>query len=296
VALFYLLKNMQFPPSELVLNNKNEVYHLGLSPENISDKIILVGDQDRVAIISSLFDEIEHQSQHREFVCHTGIYKGKRISVLSTGIGTDNIDIVMNELDALFNIDLIQREEKQEKTALSIVRIGTCGILQASVPVHSFILSKHSYGLDNIAHFYAINFSEEEREIGQALSDFLQLPFPLAPYFVSATNELTHRLESEKTVSGITVTSSGFYGPQGRELRLKNKVSGMNDRLSQFDYNGLKVTNFEMESSAIFAIGKALGHECATICLGIANRPNNEFSTGYETEMQALITYVLERI
>lgn len=287
---------MQFPPSELVLNNKNQVYHLGLSPEDVSDKLILVGDQDRVALISSCFDVIEHQSQHREFVCHTGSYKGKRISVLSTGIGTDNIDIVMNELDALFNIDLTQRVEKQEKTALSIVRIGTCGILQAAVPVHSFILSTHAYGLDNIAHFYAIDFSQEEMEMGQALSDFLHLPSPLAPYFVSAANELTDRLKSEKTVEGITVTSSGFYGPQGRELRLKNNVSGMNDRLSNFRFNGLSVVNFEMESSAIFAIGKALGHQCATICLGIANRPNNQFSTGYESKMQELIEYVLDRI
>lgn len=287
---------MQFPPSELVLNSKNQVYHLGLSPENVSDKIILVGDQDRVNMITSFFDSIEHKSQHREFVCHTGIYKGKRISVISTGIGTDNIDITVNELDALVNIDLVNRIEKENKTSLSMIRIGTCGILQADIPVHSYILSSHAFGLDNVAHFYEIDYSSEENELCKELMSHLQFPQHIQPYLIASTSELTKKLESDKTHKGITVTSSGFYGPQGRQLRLKNSISGMNEKLTAFEYQGHRVTNFEMESSAIFALGKAMGHECATICLGIANRPNMEFSKGFDPEMKELIVYVLDRI
>lgn len=287
---------MQFPPSELVLNDKNQVYHLGLSPENISTKVILVGDQDRVSMISDFFDSIEHQSQHREFICHTGIYQGKRITVISTGIGTDNIDITMNELDALVNIDLIKREEKNEKTSLSIIRIGTCGILQAEIPVHSYILSTHAFGLDNVAHFYDIAFSREELEIKNALQNHLNLPPTIQPYFICASPRLTSLLDSSETHNGITVTSSGFYGPQGRQLRLKNSIEGMNEQLTSFKKGALFVSNFEMESSAIFALGRAMGHECATICLGVANRPNMQFSKGYTVEMKGLIKYVLDRI
>jgi uridine phosphorylase len=287
---------MQFPPSELVLNDKNQVYHLGLSPENISEKVILVGDQDRVAMISDFFDTIEHRSQHREFVCHTGTYNGKRITVISTGIGTDNIDITMNELDALINIDLLERKEKTLKKSLEIVRIGTCGILQPEIPVHSFILSTHAFGLDNVAHFYTIDFSNEEKELCSAVNTQLQLPQTIQPYLIQASTELTNRFSSELTHNGITVTSSGFYGPQGRQLRIQNAVKGMNEKLTDFRFKDHRITNFEMESSAIFALGKAMGHSCATICLGVANRPKMEFSKGYTSEMKALIRYVLDRI
>ena len=287
---------MYFAPSELVLNSKNQVYHLGLSPENISDKIILVGDQDRVALISNFFETIEHRSQHREFVCHTGTYQGKRISVISTGIGTDNIDITLNELDALVNIDLIKREEKTHKKALTIIRIGTCGILQPEIPIHSYIVSSHAFGLDNIAHFYAVKFSEEEINLENAIIQHLCLPEKIQPYLIGASKELTSKLESARTFTGITVTSSGFYGPQGRQLRLQNTVPEMNEKLTSFAFNGQKITNFEMESSAIFALGKSLGHSCATICLGVANRPNMLFSEGFNREMNELIEYVLDRI
>ncbi|MEY3198548.1 MAG: hypothetical protein RJA13_506 [Bacteroidota bacterium] len=287
---------MYFAPSELVLNSKNQVYHLGLSPENISDKIILVGDQDRVALISNFFDTIEHRSQHREFVCHTGTKQGKRISVISTGIGTDNIDITLNELDALVNIDLIKREEKTHKKALTIIRIGTCGILQPEIPIHSYIVSSHAFGLDNIAHFYAVKFSEEEINLENAIIQHLCLPEKIQPYLIGASKELTSKLESARTFTGITVTSSGFYGPQGRQLRLQNTVPEMNEKLTSFAFNGQKITNFEMESSAIFALGKSLGHSCATICLGVANRPNMLFSEGFNREMDELIEYVLDRI
>ena len=285
-----------YSKSELVLNDKNAVYHLGILPSDISTKIILVGDQDRVSLVSDFFDTIEHKSQHREFVCHTGTYKGKRISVLSSGIGTDNIDIVINELDALVNIDLEKRIDQKNCTSLEIVRIGTCGILQKDIPVHSWIVSDFAYGLDNVAHFYEITFRNQEIEFCNHLSNFLQLPETIQPYFVSPSESLTNKLKSDKTTSGITITSSGFYGPQGRQLRLKTRTEKLQLKVGDFDYNGVKVTNFEMESSALFALGRELGHKTATICLGVANRPNMEFSKGYSEEMKKLIEYVLDRI
>jgi uridine phosphorylase len=287
---------MYFPATELVLNERNEVYHLALKPNQLAHKVILVGDQDRVALISSFFDEIEHRSQHREFVCHTGSFEGKRISVLSTGIGTDNIDICIQELDALVNIDLVNRTEKRHKTALEIVRIGTCGILQSDIPLHSYMLSSHAYGFDNVAHFYPIDYTEQEIQLRKNIDKHLDLPYGITPYLISADKTLTNRLSSSLTHSGITVTSSGFYGPQGRSLRLESKIKDIHVKLGSFREADTKIVNFEMESSAIFALGRQLGHACATICLGVANRPNMEFSTGCEREMNELISYVLKRI
>jgi len=287
---------LDYPLSELVLNDKGQVYHLGLHPENLAHKIILVGDQDRVGLISQFFDSIEHKSSHREFVCHTGTYKNKKISALSTGIGTDNIDIVINELDALVNIDLVKRSDKRELTSLEIVRIGTCGILQKNIPVHSWIVSSFALGLDNVAHFYPISFTSEELLLCQKITSHLQLPIEIHPYISKCSDVLFNKLLSEKTIKGITVTSSGFYGPQGRSLRLGLRTSEMNQKLSSFQFDGHKISNFEMESSALFALGKELGHNCATICLGVANRPKNEFTKGFEKEMKNLIEYVLDRI
>ena len=285
-----------YSKSELVLNDQGAVYHLGIKPKDISSKIILVGDQERVSLISDFFDSIEHKSQHREFVCHTGTYQGKRITALSSGIGTDNIDIVLNELDALVNVDLEKRIDKKAFSSLEIVRIGTCGILQKDIPVHSWIVSDFALGLDNVAHFYQIAFTSEESEFCKELKTFLNLPTAIQPYFVSPSQELTNKLKSENTKSGITITSSGFYGPQGRQLRLKTHTEELQLHVGDFEKNGVKVTNFEMESSALFALGRQLGHQCATICLGVANRPNMEFSEGYSSEMKELIEYVLERI
>lgn len=287
---------MQYPPTELVLDAQGRVYHLGLSPDQIAETIILVGDQGRVTLVADFFDTIEHQSQHREFCCTTGTYKGKRISVLSTGIGTDNIDITINELDALANIDLEQREDKQNHQSLRLIRIGTCGILHPEVPVHSYILSSHACGLDNVAHFYNIDFDAEEESLNKSIASHVKFPEHVETYVTKASPKLMNALSSEKTEVGITITSSGFYGPQGRQLRLKNKTEHINDRLSSFEHDTHRITNFEMESSALFAMGKALGHECATICLGIANRPRKDFSGGYQKEMKELISYVLERI
>lgn len=286
----------QYPPTELVLNQEGHVYHLGLSPESVADTVILVGDQDRVELAASLFDSVEHASQHREFVCKTGSYKEKRITVLSTGIGTDNIDITLNELDALKNIDLKTRSDKPTTTSLKIVRIGTCGILQPEIEVHSYLLTTHAFGLDNIAHFYSIPYSEEELLLRKEIENQVTFPAGIAPYLVSASKQLTSLLSSPKTASGVTITSSGFYGPQGRQLRLSSNTNTLNDELTAFSFEGHKIVNFEMESSALFALGKALGHECATICLGIANRPKKDFSKGYQSEMVELIRYVFDRI
>ena len=285
-----------YSETELVLNSKKQVYHLGLSANNLAHKIILVGDQDRVQLVSEFFEKIEHQSQHREFVCHTGIYKGKRISAISTGIGTDNIDITINELDALVNIDLENRIENEEKISLEIIRIGTCGILQENIPVHSYILSSHACGFDNVAHFYKINFSAFELDLAQKINNFLDFPKSIQTYFSSANEDLVSRLSSKDTHIGITVTSSGFYGPQGRTLRIPTHTQDIHLLLAKFIEKDLKILNFEMESSALFALGKELGHRCATICLGIANRPNLEFSSDSKAEMQKLISYTLERI
>ena len=285
-----------YAETELVLNSKKQAYHLGLSANNLAHKIILVGDQDRVSMVSEFFEKIEHKSQHREFVCHTGIYKGKRISAISTGIGTDNIDITINELDALVNIDLENRIENEEKISLEIIRIGTCGILQENIPVHSYILSSHACGFDNVAHFYKINFSAFELDLAQKINNFLDFPKSIQTYFSSANQDLVSRLSSKDTHIGITVTSSGFYGPQGRTLRIPTHTQDIHLLLAKFIEKDLKILNFEMESSALFAIGKELGHRCATICLGIANRPNLEFSSDSKAEMQKLISYTLERI
>ena len=287
---------MQYPPSELVLNDKGKVYHLGLSPENISHKIILVGDQDRVKLIATFFDSIEHSSQHREFACSTGMYRGKRISVVSTGIGTDNIDITINELDALVNIDLEKRENKTTLTSLDLIRIGTCGILQPEVPIHSYILTTHAFGLDNVAHFYDIEHQKSDVILNKKINDYIQLPKEIVTYTTEASEELFTKLSSDKTIEGITITSSGFYGPQGRNLRLNTKNDALGERLTTFKDGSNRITNFEMESSALFSLGKAMGHNCATICLGIANRPTKDFSKDYGPSMLGLIEYVLERI
>ncbi len=285
---------MAFQSSELVLNNKGQVYHLGLSAENIAEKIILVGDQDRVNLVSSFFDSIEHKSQHREFVCHTGIYQGKRLSVLSTGIGTDNIDIVVNELDILANINLDTKELYAERKQLELIRIGTCGILQSDLPIHQFILSQMSLGLDNVAHFYSIDFTNEENQLLSSIKKSVPFPEKIEPYLISANPYLTARLDSDQTKKGITLTASGFYGPQGRTIRLPLK-NQWRESLEDAKFDGLAITNFEMESSALFALGRSLGHDCATICLGIANRPSGEFSKDYSKDMNRLIEYVLDR-
>jgi uridine phosphorylase len=293
---------MEYPPSELPLGLHLEAYHLGLSPSAVASKVILVGDPDRVELVSSFFDTVEQSHHHREFISRTGVYKGKRILVLSTGIGVGNIDITVNELDALVNIDLEARHHKDEVQSLEIVRIGTCGILQADIPIHSYILSTFAVALDNVACYYDVPYTAEEHRVNAAINAQVTLPDTVRTNATRANSDLCARLASDLTVPGITMTSCGFYGPQGRQLRLKTKTEHLNERLSAFRYHdedtGIdhRITNFEMESSALFALGRALGHKCATICLGIANRPAKTFSPDYNPAMKEFIRYVLDRI
>lgn len=286
----------KFAPTELVLNAKNQVYHLGVSSKDLSTKIILVGDQDRVTLVSQQFDSIEFKSNHREFICHTGLYKNKRISVLSTGIGTDNIDIVVNELDAAFNINLETREEKPNQTKLELLRIGTCGLLQADIQLHTYVLSEYALGLDNVGHFYALHHSDEEKQLLKSIQDQSLFPRHIIPYIQKASTNFLTKFETDDTMKGITVTSSGFYGPQGRALRLPTYTLDLHEKLQRFKHHEHRFVNFEMESSALFALGKALGHSCATICLGIANRPAKKFSSDYSIHMKELIKHALERL
>lgn len=290
-------KNIQYPESELVIGEGNTVYHLNVARKNVASTIILVGDQDRVPIVSKHFETITHRSQNREFVIHSGTYKGKEISVVSTGIGTDNIDIVINELDALFNIDFDTRQDNKEHTSLKLIRIGTCGILQPEIPLHSFIITHKAFGLDNVAHFYEIDFSDEEEDLRKQLVAHLQIPDKIRPYLATCSESLFKTFLSKATYQGITITSSGFYGPQGRKLRLPIKIGNIYELLSTYhSKEGEKVLNFEMETSAFYALGRALGHKCITICLGAANRPNKTFSDNYHPHMESLIKYVLDRL
>lgn len=285
-----------FLPSELVITEDGAVYHLGVRPDQIADKIIIVGDQDRVEVVSGFFDTVTHKSQHREFACHTGTYQGKEISVVSSGIGTDNIDIVLNELDALVNIDLKSRNEEKEKKSLEIVRIGTCGILQDDIPVDSFILSTHALGIDNVGHFYEREVDDTTLRLLDDIKKAVKLPEMIIPYMTPASQKLNARLKGTNIEEGITVTSSGFYGPQGRKLRMNLTAPDMLDSFHDFIHPDCRFSNLEMECSALFALSKALGHEATAICLGLANRRKKEFTKNYETKILELISYVLDRI
>lgn len=287
---------MEFLPSELIITPDGGVYHLELRPEDIAHKIILVGDQDRVALVSKYFDEITHKSQHREFACHTGTYKEKKLSVISTGIGTDNIDIVINELDALVNIDLKTRHEKQEKTSLDFVRLGTCGILHDEIPVDSFILSSHGLGIDNVGHFYERKLDPETLALEEEIVSKVKLPKYIRPYLSKSSENLNKRFESNQVETGITVTSSGFYAPQGRRLRVPLAEKEMLDSFRDFKHDSMRFTNLEMETSALLTLSNSLGHSATSICLGLANRRKKKFTSNYSTKIIELIEYVLDRI
>ncbi|HTL81865.1 MAG TPA: nucleoside phosphorylase [Bacteroidia bacterium] len=282
--------------SELILNTDGSVYHLHLRPEMIADNIIVVGDQDRVETVSAHFDSIEFKVKNREFITHTGIFRGKKMTVLSTGIGTDNIDIVLNELDALVNIDLNSRTVKAEKMSLNIVRIGTSGALQADIPVDSYVVSSHGMGLDGLLNYYAGLDLCDEPGIADAFmrhAGWLKgMPYP---YVVKGSQKLIDLLGKDQ-IKGITATAPGFYGPQGRQLRLAPALPDLNEKLGSFEHNGFRVTNFEMETSALYGLGKLLGHNCCTICAIIANRVARQYSKDYKQTVNMLIRYVLERM
>ena len=282
--------------SELVINEDGSIFHLHLLPHQIADTILVVGDQGRVKQISKHFSEIEHIVENREFVTHTGFYKGKRISALSTGIGADNIDIVLNELDALVNIDLKTRKIKEEKKSLTIIRIGTSGALQPDIPVDSYVVSEYGLGFDGLAGFYNNLSESDELEIEKAF--FSQVNWSIAtvkPYIAKGDIDLINLLSTEAK-KGITVTGNGFYGPQGRVLRLKTKQENLNEQMTQFSFNELKIMNFEMETSALYSLGGMMGHKTATICAIIANRYLKQYSENYKKTVDEMILFVLKKI
>ena len=287
----------RFEESELILNQDGSVFHLHIKPEQLAHKVILVGDPGRVSLVASHFTDIEMEVQSREFHSITGKYRGKRITVASTGIGCDNIDIVVNELDALANIDFATRTEKAEKTSLEIVRIGTCGGLQEYTPVGTFIVSEKSIGFDGLLNFYAGRNEVCNLALEDAFTKHMHWnPQLCAPYVIEADEELTNRIGGDDMVHGITIACGGFYGPQGRQLRIPLADPDQNAKVESFEYEGMHITNFEMESSALAGLSKLLGHKATTCCMVIANRLIKEANTGYKSTIDNLIKEVLERI
>ena len=287
---------MQLSASELILNADSSIYHLNLLPEDLAETVILVGDQNRVPLISKYFDTLEIVKGKREFITHTGMLNGTRISVVSTGIGADNIDIVINELDALVNIDFETRTIKENKTSLDIIRIGTSGGIQPNIETDSFILSEYAIGFDNVLHFYE-SAHIQYPEIQLAIIDHTAWSvFKSIPYVVESDVQLTEKLRSDKVIMGFTGTNVGFYGPQGRRLRLLLEDNDLNSKLSSFEYNGMRITNLEMETSAIYGLSKLLGHRAASMNCILANRSTGEFSKDPVKTIDALIKYTLEKL
>jgi uridine phosphorylase len=282
--------------SELILNPDGSVYHLNLLPEHIAHDIIFVGDQNRVEKITQHFERIEFSQQKREFKTQTGYFKGKRMTVMSTGIGPDNIDIVMNELDALVNIDLTTRTVKEELTSLNIIRIGTSGSLQADIPVDSLVMSKYGLGLDNMLRSYLID-EISEKNIEEAFIQQTNWDIQKGrPYVIKGSEDLEQRIESEKIIKGFTGTAGGFYGPQGRVLRLPIQDPELNSKMDAFEFEGIKMTNLEMETGAIYGLGKLLGHQCLSLNAIIANRATGTFSEDPYKAVDALIAYTLDQL
>lgn len=288
-----------FAPSELIINEDGSIFHLHVRPEWLADNVILVGDPARVNLVAAHFDTRECEVQSREFHTITGQYQGKRLTVISTGIGCDNIDIVLNELDALANIDFKTRREKGTSRRLRLVRIGTCGGLQPNTPVGTFICSQISIGLDGLLNFYAGRNAVCDLPMERAFLNHMGWSGNLctpAPYAIHADKELLERIAGDDMVRGITVACGGFFGPQGRELRIPLADPHQNEKIESFIYNGLRITNFEMESSALAGLARLMGHHATTVCMVIANRLAHEANTGYKNTIDTLIETVLKRI
>ncbi len=286
-----------FPPSELIINSDGSIFHLHIKPEQLADHVILVGDPGRVALVGAYFESQECSISNREFNTITGTYHGKRITVISTGIGTDNIDIVMNELDALSNIDFEKRIEKPEIRQLSIVRIGTTGGMQADIPLGSFLISEKSIGFDGVLNFYAGRDSVSDLDFERELKRQLNWNTQLAdPYVVDADKDLIHQIGKDDMLRGATISANGFYGPQGRVLRIDLADMHLNDKIERFRYKGYKITNYEMESSAIAGLSKLMGHKAMTVCCVIANRRVEQANTDYKPYIDQLVKTVLDRI
>lgn len=282
--------------SEFILNEDGSIYHLNLRPENIADTIITVGDPERVEKITKYFDSVDFTVNRREFHTQTGTYKGKRITVISTGIGTDNIDIVMNELDALVNIDFKTKTIKEQHTSLNIIRIGTSGSIQADIPIDSFLISKMAVGFDALLHFYQSE-GIQLQEYNDALSKHLKLsPAKSKPYVVNCSEELAKVFASGNIFEGFTGTNVGFYGPQGRVLRLQLQDSALRERIGSFEHNGKRITNLEMETAAIYGLSKLLGHRAVSLNAIIANRATGEFTANSAKAVDELIQFTLDRL
>lgn len=293
------MEKRYFAESELIINEDGSVFHLHLKPCQLADKVILVGDPGRVTLVASHFDSIACEVESREFHSITGLYSGKRITVTSTGIGCDNIDIVLNEMDALANIDFCTRMEKDEFRQLEFVRIGTCGGLQTYTPEGSFICSVKSIGFDGLLNFYAGRNAVCDLAMERALINHLGWSGNIcapAPYVIDADNELIERIAQDDMVRGVTVACGGFFGPQGRQLRIPLADPNQNKKIESFEYDGLKITNFEMESSALAGLSRLMGHKATTCCMVIANRLTKKSDTGYKTHIDDLIRLVLDRI
>ena len=288
-----------FAESELIINSDGSVFHLHVKPENLADKVILVGDLGRVELVASHFETRECDIESREFHTITGTYKGKRITVVSTGIGCDNVDIVVNELDAMANIDFNTREEKETFRQLTMVRIGTCGGLQDYVPTGTFICSQKSIGFDGLLNFYdgrnAVCNLPMERAFLNHMGWSGNMCAP-APYVISADEELVDQIAGNDMVRGVTIACGGFFGPQGRRLRVPLADPNQNEKIESFEYEGQKITNFEMESSALAGLAKLMGHKATTCCMVIANRVVKKADTGYKSHIDDLIKVVLDRI
>lgn len=286
----------KFGDSELILNPDGSIYHLKLHPEDIADTIIVVGDPKRVPSVSKFFDSLDFQCENRELVTHTGTYNKKRITVLSTGMGPDNIDIVLNELDALVSIDLEKRVLKEKPGKLNIIRLGTSGALQADIPVDNFVASTHGLGIDGVLNFYKVPGGMFDDELAEAfIKQTDWSPFLARPYVVKGSDVLLKKVAHD-FIQGITATAPGFFGPQGRELRLPLAFPELNEKIEAFRYKGHFISNFEMETSALYGLGRMMGHEMLTVCVIIANRVSKQFSKDYKPHMERLIKTVLERV
>lgn len=281
--------------SEMILNNRGAIYHLDLLPEEIAPLVITVGDPGRVKEVSKHFDRIEHHSAHREFLTHTGLLGDKRISVTSTGIGPDNIDIVLNELDALANMDFRTREVKKTLQTLTIIRMGTCGGLQPDIPTDGLVVSSHGLGLDNLLHYYSFVQQGAEQKLLQSFAIHTGLdPHIFSPYIAAGDEQLLEAFISHGFYHGITATCPGFYGPQGRRLRAPITFANLPERMSSFRFDGHRITNFEMETSAIYGLGKILGHHCLSVNTVVANRVTRQFSADNKKAIENMITRALE--
>lgn len=288
-----------FAPSELLINEDGSIFHLHVKPEWLADKIILVGDPGRVSLVASHFENKEYEVESREFHTITGTYQGKKITVVSTGIGCDNIDIVMNELDALANINFQTRQENETFRQLQLVRIGTCGGLQPNTPVGTFVCSVKSIGFDGLLNFYAGRNAVCDLPLERAFLNHMGWTGNLCapyPYVIDADAELVERIASTDMVRGVTIAAGGFFGPQGRELRIPLADPHQNEKIESFEYQGLHITNFEMESSALAGLSHLMGHKATTVCMVIANRLIKEANTGYKNTIDNLIKTVLNRI